>query len=78
MAAMQDFENVATAVSDVQYSLTSLRGLFFWGRSATAVAVARYLRFRLRKSFPQILAASIVIILESGAPITTQKWWQLQ
>ena len=42
MAAVYDFENVVTAVSDVSCNIVQLRYavFFFWG-AATALAVAR-------------------------------------
>ena len=44
MAAVHDFENVATAVLDVSCNIMQLRyTVFFLGGAATAVAVVRFL-----------------------------------
>ena len=42
MAAVHDFENVVTAVSDVSCNIVQLRYAVFFFGAATAVAVARY------------------------------------
>ena len=42
MAAVHDFENVVTAVSDVSCNIVQLRYAVFFFGVATAVAVARY------------------------------------
>ena len=44
MAAVHDFENLVTAVSDVSCNIVQLRyAVFFFGGVATAIAVARLL-----------------------------------
>ena len=54
MAAVHDFENVVTAVSDVSCNIVQLRYAVFFLGVAPAIAVARHMDFRVPNPYIHI------------------------